>query len=76
MGACEIHRGDEVIRLTSKDMADLKAGDLVVFRLGGGAGYGPAADRPAELVADDLRNGLISEETARTTYPAQMEALA
>ncbi|WP_269102243.1 hydantoinase B/oxoprolinase family protein [Mangrovicoccus ximenensis] len=75
MGACEIHRGDEVIQLASKDMADLKAGDLVVFRLGGGAGYGPAAERPAALVAEDLRNGLLTEDSARRAYPAQMVAL-
>jgi len=25
---------------------------------------------------DDLRNGLITEDTARAAYPAQMEALA
>ncbi|GMG83917.1 hydantoinase B/oxoprolinase family protein [Paralimibaculum aggregatum] len=72
--ACEIRRGDEVISLTSKDMKELRAGDLVTFRLGGGAGYGPVSGRSAERIAEDLRNGLLTRETAERVYPAQLVA--
>ena len=67
-GACEIHRGDEVISLKSKDMSDLKKGDLVVFRLGGGAGYGPAEERASEAVRNDVEQGLLSREEADRVY--------
>ena len=75
MGACEIHRDGEVIALTSKDMRDLRAGDLVVFRLGGGAGYGAPDQRRVDAIVDDLRNGLITESAARVAYP-QYEGVA
>jgi len=68
-GACEIHRDVEVISLKSKDLHDLKAGDLVVFRLGGGAGYGPAAERSRAAVDNDIRQGLMSAEVAASAYP-------
>ncbi len=68
-GGCEIHRGGEVIPLTSKDMKDLKKGDLVVFRMGGGAGYGPASERASAEIDDDIRQGLLSAEEAGRAYP-------
>lgn len=68
-GSCEIHRGDEIIQLTSKDMQDLKKGDLVVFRFGGGAGYGPVSERAFEDINDDIRQGLLSPAEATKAYP-------
>ncbi|MWP36031.1 hydantoinase B/oxoprolinase family protein [Rhodobacter sphaeroides] len=68
-GACEIHRDGEIIRLGSKDMRDLQKGDLVVFRLGGGAGYGAPADRALAEIETDIANGMLGEETARRIYP-------
>jgi N-methylhydantoinase B len=35
---------------------------------GGGGGYGEPRLRPAELVADEVRNGIISVEAARNIY--------
>ena len=35
-----IERGDEILRLTSKTGRQLKAGDRLVIRTGGGGGYG------------------------------------
>lgn len=68
-GACEIHRGNEVISLGSKDMRELKKGDLVVFRLGGGGGYGRPEDRALDEIRRDVANGMLSVETARRVYP-------
>lgn len=68
-GACEIHRDGEVISLGSKDMRELKKDDLVVFRLGGGAGYGRPEDRALDEIRSDIANGMLSVETARHVYP-------
>ena len=35
---------------------------------GGGGGYGKPHDRPKELVAEEVKNGIISRETARDVY--------
>ena len=67
-GACEILRNGEVISLRSKDACDLKRGDLVTFKLGGGAGYGSPRDRAHHRIDADLREGLISAEEARRHY--------
>ena len=43
-------------------------GDLYMQVQGCGGGYGDALDRDPELVAKDLRNGLVSEWVAREIY--------
>ena len=54
-------------------MANLKIGDAYVLRSGGG-GYGPAWDRPAETVAEDVRQGYVSAETAAEDYGVVVDA--
>ena len=41
-----------------------------IFRqwAGGGGGYGEPRERPREVVAAELRDGLISRDTARAVY--------
>jgi N-methylhydantoinase B len=46
----------------------LPKGSLFVFHCGGGGGYGPASERPKEKVLEDLSEGYITEEHARTHY--------
>ncbi|HEX7115876.1 MAG TPA: hydantoinase B/oxoprolinase family protein [Steroidobacter sp.] len=46
----------------------LKAGDRFICETGGGGGYGDPRKRPAHLVEEDLLNGSISAEAARTVY--------
>lgn len=67
-GSCRILRGEEIIHLKSKDEAELLAGDIVEFSMGGGAGYGAVEDRMPALVTEDVADGLISIETARRIY--------
>ncbi len=43
-------------------------GDSILKLSGGGAGVGDARQRPAELVQEDVRNGIVSIETARRVY--------
>ena len=47
----------------------LPKGSVFVFHCGGGGGFGPPSDRPKEKVLEDLREGYITEEHARTHYP-------
>lgn len=46
----------------------LDAGDLIRVRTGSGGGYGHASNRCEKAVRDDLKNGYIDAQTARTVY--------
>jgi N-methylhydantoinase B len=48
--------------------AQLKAGDAFRVSAGGGGGFGPPWTRPAERVREDVRQGYISPESARSDY--------
>ena len=47
----------------------LPKGSQIEVRTGGGAGWGPPAERPAHDVHADVRAGLLTEDTARRQYP-------
>ncbi|MCG8695119.1 MAG: hydantoinase B/oxoprolinase family protein, partial [Minwuiales bacterium] len=64
----EVLRDGQSIDLPSKVLFALKKGDVLTTYTGGGAGYGPPEERRATLVAQDLTEGLISEEQARRFY--------
>jgi N-methylhydantoinase B len=46
----------------------LRTGDRLLVETPGGGGWGRPSERPAELVAEDLAEGLISERAAREVY--------
>jgi len=46
----------------------IPAGDRLIVEMPGGGGLGDAAKRDPALVAQDLRNGFISEKSAREVY--------
>ncbi|HYM18901.1 MAG TPA: hydantoinase B/oxoprolinase family protein [Micropepsaceae bacterium] len=48
--------------------AQLKKGDAYALRSGGGGGFGSPLERPAELIADDVRQGYVSLAGARDYY--------
>lgn len=48
-------------------------GDVVSIISSGGGGFGPAKERETEKVLDDVRNGLISLETARDVYSVHID---
>ncbi|HEX7024194.1 MAG TPA: hydantoinase B/oxoprolinase family protein, partial [Gemmatimonadales bacterium] len=50
------------------DVQPLRAGDVIQFLTPGGAGYGPPLLRDPERVAIDVRDGLVSRESARGEY--------
>jgi N-methylhydantoinase B len=55
-------------------MANLKPGDAYSVRSGGGGGYGPAWERPAETVAEDVRQGYVSADEAEKLYGVVIDA--
>ena len=52
----------------------LKAGDALILRTGGGGGFGSPHDRPAEVVANDVRQGYVSADVARSAYGVALNA--
>lgn len=59
-GFCEIHRGNDVIRLKSKDKTTLRKGDVVTLAVGGGGGYGPPSLRTSVRRETDLAEGYMT----------------
>jgi len=49
-------------------MANLKPGDAYLLRSGGGGGYGAPWERPAERVAEDVRQGYVTPDAAAELY--------
>src|SRR6266850_7800860 len=52
----------------------LKPGDALILRTGGGGGFGDPRERPAETVANDVRQGYVSAEVARSAYGVALAA--
>ena len=48
--------------------AQLKEGEAFCLRSGGGGGFGPAIERPAEKVAADVKQGYVSVAAAEKAY--------
>ncbi|HVO53268.1 MAG TPA: hydantoinase B/oxoprolinase family protein, partial [Solirubrobacterales bacterium] len=48
---------------------ELAAGSVVEMRTGGGGGHGPPPLRAAQAVAEDVADGLVSEQAAARDYP-------
>ena len=55
-----VERGNEEIRLASKQQFALQAGDRLIFRTGGGGGYGDPAERGENHAASDMSLGYLS----------------
>ena len=47
---------------------EVNEGDVIRIHTANGGGYGDPRQRPRERVLDDLRNGYVDGETARTVY--------
>ena len=60
--------GSEKVARSKEIVRGIPPGTVFRQRAGGGGGYGPPRERPAELVAGEVRDGLISPEAAREVY--------
>jgi N-methylhydantoinase B len=47
-------------------------GDRLIIELAGGGGLGSPLERPADLVLDDVKNGLVSRDRARDVYRVEV----
>ena len=54
--------------LSAIETRHLKAGDVIRFERSGGAGFGLPAERAAEAVREDVRNGYVSAQAAAEVY--------
>jgi N-methylhydantoinase B len=70
-GACYVTRGTDIIHVGSKGSLALEPGDRVVFRLGGGGGYGNPMHRNRQSIEADVRSGLITRPVAEAVYGCQ-----
>jgi N-methylhydantoinase B len=65
----EIHRKDGTIEQHGRFSNEtLRKGDVVRFITGSGGGYGSPRRRDPQLVLNDVVNGYINQETARSVY--------
>jgi N-methylhydantoinase B len=63
-----------VSRTTTKDLvSDVPAGTLYLQHAGGGGGYGPPGERSARKVQEEVRDGIISLQTARDLYGVALD---
>ncbi len=60
--------GEERLPLSLDLIAGVPRGTVYHQLAGGGGGYGNPIERPAELVAAEVRNGMVSVEAAREMY--------
>src|SRR5579863_9810048 len=60
--------------LRTKGYQVIPDGERLILELPGGAGLGDPAERDAALVAQDVRHGLVSAESARTVYRVALGA--
>jgi N-methylhydantoinase B len=67
-GAAGIVRLRSGALLKSRGNQVIPKGDRLIVEMPGGGGLGNAAERDPALVADDLRNGFISKDSAREVY--------
>jgi N-methylhydantoinase B len=56
-----------------KGKISLAKGERLILETPGGGGWGAAADRPRELIAEDLRLGLVTPTAAAALYGYQQE---
>jgi N-methylhydantoinase B len=67
-GAAGIVRLKSGATLKSRGNQVIPKGDRLIVEMPGGGGLGNEAERDPALVAQDLRNGFISKESAREVY--------
>ena len=66
--------GTERVAKSKEILRDIARGTMLVQTAGGGGGYGDPLERPVELVAEEVHNGLISPEAAARDYGVAVSA--
>ena len=80
-GGCAGTRGETLLNpdgaaeaLGSKEVRELRAGDVLSFRLSGAGGYGPPSKRDEAAVRRDVADGYLTAHTARESYGIDVTA--
>jgi len=74
LNKCYIQRGNEQIEIKNPHIIqNLKTGDILVSKGGGGAGVGPPEERDPEAVRMDVKNELVSLKAARDIYKVVLD---
>jgi N-methylhydantoinase B len=60
-------------RLLPYSELELKKDDVLYIRAASGGGFGDPLEREPGLVSEDVRNGLVSKETAEQVYGVVMD---
>jgi N-methylhydantoinase B len=68
VGRVEINRGGNIELARTNILETIKPGQTITNMNPGGGGYGNPYERPFEMVADDVRNGLVSIRGAKEDY--------
>ena len=63
-----LENDDGVRELGSKVTVQLRPGEVISYRTCGGGGFGPPEERDPQLVLEDVRDGKVSPERARSVY--------
>jgi len=72
-----VYPDGRVVRPTSKDLVTgVPQGTRYVQQAGGGGGYGPPTERPADKVAREVADGLISLDAARELYGVALDPVS
>ncbi len=69
----EIQRQGEAPKVILKGVSELHAGDKARTLTGGGGGYGEPFARDPRRVVDDVREGYVSRERARSDYGVALD---
>ena len=67
---------EEAVHIGLLSNLALKPGDVVRVDTGSAGGVGPPRERDPERVARDLRNGIVTPQTARDVYGLSDDAIA
>ena len=68
LGETVLNPGGNDEQLGSKELRNLKQGDVLSPRLSGAGGYGEPAERDPKAIAEDIADGYISPEAAVRDY--------
>ena len=68
VGRVEDRRRRNRVDIPMASAMEIAPGERVLSRTGGGGGYGDPLTRDPEAVADDVREGWVSRERARSVY--------
>jgi N-methylhydantoinase B len=63
-----IRSSGEKINLPSKVTVNISRGDKLIIRTPGGGGYGDVSNRDSRKILQDIENGLVTREAAKSDY--------